>query len=67
MMIGYLDRRVLVRTKHDLFLGRIIGEWLDKNLRGFIIETDGGRHFEIDRNRVVCFDDNYEIPFKEET
>lgn len=67
MMIGFLGRGVLVRTKHDLFNARVTGEWADRraDLSGPVVTTEGGRVFEIDYARIVCFDDG-EVPFKEE-
>jgi hypothetical protein len=67
MMIGFLGRVALVRTRHNLFYARITGEWVDRkyHLRGPVVTTEGGRSFEIDFCRIVCFDDG-EIPFREE-
>lgn len=66
MKAGFFERVVMVRTKHELFYARVTGEWTDKRfgLDGPIVTTPGGRSFEIDYKRIVCFDDG-EVPFWE--
>lgn len=61
-----LNRPVLVKTKHDSFVGVITGEWIDnKNpeLWGYMVSFHTGVSVAIDAKRIVKFTDNDEVPW----
>lgn len=68
MMTGFEGRRVLVRTKHDLFEACVTGAWWDDKSEcgGPVVTTDGGRSIEIDTKRIVMFADTQEILWRSE-
>lgn len=64
MMIGF-KRPVMIRLKHDLFGGVIVGQWHDRKaaLAGPIVRTPNGAEIEVDWKRIVRFTDTDEIPW----
>jgi hypothetical protein len=68
LMIGFLGRPVLVRTKHDLFGAVISGQWHDAKsaLAGPVVRNTSGNDIAVDWKRIVRFTDTDEIPFEGE-
>lgn len=62
---AHIGRPVLFRTKHDVFRGKITGDWYDKSdgSHGPMVSTQDNVSFAVDWKRIIRFTDTDEIPW----